>query len=148
MKTDDTLVNIGEPSETSVATVSVTTTAALPLSYIAVTRPCMLTLPLTGNGLGSVMACWPCTNSAGLNVPMLRIGEPPPQPTTTANVGNTCWSTPLVFSVVYASSPAPAPIPTAYSKASFDVHEASCASPALPTASGLSGIVRLPYWWC
>jgi hypothetical protein len=57
MNADDTFVNIGCPSARSVAVVSVTTTAAVPLSYIACTRPCMRTDPLTGSGLCSVIAC-------------------------------------------------------------------------------------------
>jgi hypothetical protein len=56
---------------------------------------------------------------------MLSIADPAPQPITTANVGNTCCSTPFVFSVVKASSVVPAPMPTAYSNASLDVHDAS-----------------------
>ena len=50
---------------------------------------------------------------AGLKLPMPRIALPIPQPRTTAIVGKTCCSTPLVFSVVKASSLVPAPMPTA-----------------------------------
>src|SRR3954453_7945151 len=78
---------------------------------------------------------------------MLRMADPAPQPMTTANVGKTCWSTPFVFSVVNASSDVPAPIPTAYSNASFDVHDASYGSPTLPTACGFNGIGSLPHSW-
>ena len=47
-------------------------------------------LPSTGIGRCNVNACCPCTSSAGLNVPILPIGEPLPQPMTTGKVGNTC----------------------------------------------------------
>ena len=78
-----------------------------------VTSPVTVAVPETGIGRCSVTACWPCTSNAGLNVPMLPIAEPRPQPITTGNVGKTSWSTPFVFSVVKASSSAPAPMPTA-----------------------------------
>ena len=102
----------------------------------------IVAVPSTGIGRCSVTACWPCTSSAGLNVPMLPIAEPLPQPITTGKVGNTCWSTPLVFSVVKANSTWPAPMPTAYRSASFEVQLTSTGSLVEPTASGLSGI------WC
>jgi hypothetical protein len=91
----------------------VTTTAAFSLSYIATISPTSVAVPSTGIGRCRVTDCWPCTSRAGLNEPMLPIADPRPQPITTGNVGNTCWSTPLVFSVVNASSSVPAPIPTA-----------------------------------
>ncbi len=78
---------------------------------------------------------------------MLRMAEPAPHPMTTANVGNTCWATPSVFSVVYASSAVPAPIPTAYRRASLLVHDASYGSPTDPTASGFNGIDISPHSW-
>jgi hypothetical protein len=91
----------------------VTTTAALPLSYIATSSLVIDAVPSTGIGRCSVTACWPWTSSAGLKVPMLPIADPLPQPITTGKVGNTSWSTPLVFSVVNANSSWPAPMPTA-----------------------------------
>ena len=111
MNADDVLVYNGAPSIT--ASVSVTITAALPLSYMPTSSLVIVTVPSTGIGRWSVTACWPWTSSAGLNVPMSRIADPLPHPITTGNVGNTCWSMPLVFSVVNASSCSPAPMPTA-----------------------------------
>ena len=105
------LVYSGSPS--IVASASVTTTAAFSLSYIAATRPTIVAVPSTGIGRCSVTACWPWTSRAGLNVPILPNGEPLPQPMTTGKVGKTSCSTPLVFSVVNASSSCPAPMPTA-----------------------------------
>jgi len=68
--------------------------------------------PSGGIGLCSVTRCSPWTSMAGLKVPMLR-STPAPLGITTGKVGNTCWSTPAVFSVVNASSSPPAPMPTA-----------------------------------
>jgi hypothetical protein len=52
-----------------------------------------------------------------LKDPSLPTTPAPPKPSTTAMVGSTCCGTPLVFSVVKASSSkgstAPAPTPTA-----------------------------------
>jgi hypothetical protein len=111
MNADDRVVYSGSPPISAFD--SVTTTAALPLSYMATTFPVMVAEPSTGISRCRVTACWPCTSIAGLNDPMLRIADPAPQPITTGKVGNTRWSTPLVFSVVKASSSVPAPMPTA-----------------------------------
>jgi len=43
----------------------------------------------------------------------MRMALPRPQANTTGIVGNTRWVTPLVFSVLNASSSAPAPMLTA-----------------------------------
>jgi hypothetical protein len=48
-----------------------------------------------------------------------------------------------VFSVVNGKSFWPAPIPTAYNRASFEFHDMVRTSPTLPTASGFNGIVIL-----
>ena len=122
------------------AVVSVTTTAALTLSYIATIFDRSVTVPATGIGRCSVTACWPCTSSAGLNDPIERIGLSAPHPITTGNVGNTSCSTLAVFSVVNGSSSVPAPIPTAYSRASLLVQLASLGAPSVPTASGFNGM--------
>ena len=102
-------------------------------------------VPSTGIGRCSVTACWPWTSRAGLNVPMSAITErpPAPYPMTTGNVGNTCWVTPLVFSVVKASSSAPAPMLTAYRRASLLVQLKSAGSLWAPTASGFNGMGAL-----
>src|SRR5262249_6227541 len=78
-----------------------------------------------------------------LNSPILETAPAPPAPAITANVGSTRCLMPSLFSVVKGSSSSPAPTPTAYSRASFDVHEWSCGSVSAPTASGLIGISTL-----
>jgi hypothetical protein len=51
-----------------------------------------------------------------------------------------------VFSVVYASSAPPAPIPTAYRSASFEVHEIVRGAPVAPTADGSRGMDSSVEW--
>jgi triosephosphate isomerase len=69
-------------------------------------------------------------------------GDAVPEPATTANVGyTTCWVS-LVFSVVKGRSAWPAPMPTAYSNASFEFHEIVRTSPVAPTALGSSGMAE------
>ena len=125
-----------------------TTTAALPLSYIATTVSCVVACASTGIGRCSVIACEPCTSMAQLNVPISPIallpGDAVPEPATTAKVGNTTWSTPDVFSVVKGKSSEPAPIPTAYNNASLEFHEMVRTSPVAPTASGFNGMMVSP----
>jgi hypothetical protein len=101
MKADIMVVYSGWPSATNVASASVATTAALPLSYIPMIVDCTDTVPSTGRGRCRVTACWPWTNMAGLKVPMLANAPlERPKPITTGKVGSTCWGTPEVFSVV------------------------------------------------
>jgi hypothetical protein len=90
-----------------------TTTAALPLSNMSEIVDVSFAVPDGGIGRCSVTACWPCTSSAGLNVPMPRMALPWPQASTTGIVGNTRCVTPFVFSVVNSSSSTPAPMLTA-----------------------------------
>ena len=112
MNADIVVVYSGSPPLT--ASDSVTTTAALPLSYIATSVDVMVAVPSTGISRWSVTDCWPCTSIAGLNEPILPKTDPdPPNPTTTGNVGRTRWGVFAVFSVVNASSSVPAPTPTA-----------------------------------
>ena len=117
MNTDDRVLNSGWPEDVSVELDSVTTTAPFPLSYTPTTSPTVLTVPATGIGANSSMACSPCTSIAGLNEPMFDMAPPPPTPSTTAIVGSTFWSVSAVFSVVNSSSSkgsaAPAPTPSA-----------------------------------
>ena len=105
-------------------------------------RDVSVALPSTGTSRCSVTACVPWTTIAGLNVPAFFNADPiaVPQPITTGNVGSTRCGTPLVFSVVKASSSVPAPTPTAYSRASLLSQLTSTGSLSVPTASGLSGI--------
>ena len=72
MNADERVVHSGSP-ESSFTSASVTTTAALPLSYIATTGPASSPAPRPGSGRCSVIACEPCTSSAGLNVPIWLI---------------------------------------------------------------------------
>jgi len=88
MNSDAPVVYKGAPLA-SVATLSVTTTAALPLSYIAAIRPTTVAVPDTGNGWCRVTDCEPCTSMAGLKVPMLENVLPAPG-MTTGNVGSAC----------------------------------------------------------
>ena len=104
----------GLPVATSTEVASLTTTAAEPLSYIAVMRAVVLTVPSTGISPWSSIACSPWTSIAGLNVP----GFPTAMPMITANVGSTRCCTSFEFSVVNSSSNPvgsmlPAPTPTA-----------------------------------
>ena len=62
------VVKSGWPSQVG-PLASITTTAALPLSYIAAMRR-SIRYPSTGSGLCSVNDCSPCTSIAGLKVPM------------------------------------------------------------------------------
>ena len=80
---------------------------------MAVTSPVVVTVPSTGISPYSSMACSPCTSMAGLNVPMLPKAPKVPVPSTTAMVGSTRCGVSMVFSVVKASSSAPAPTPRA-----------------------------------
>ena len=75
MNADERVVYSGSPS--IVADDSVTTTAALPLSNMSVSLDTSVAVPSAGIGRCSVTACWPCTSSAGLNVPMPDITERP-----------------------------------------------------------------------
>ena len=59
--------------------------------------------------------------------------------TTTAWVGYACWSTPTLFSVVKDSSPVPAPMASAYSSESSEVHERVTAAVAAPREPGSMG---------
>src|SRR3974390_3096026 len=72
---------------------------------------------------------------------------PPPMPSTTGIVGSTRCGTFCEFSVVNSSSNPvasvwPAPTPSAYSSASFDVHVFLPGSETAPTASRFIGIAR------
>jgi hypothetical protein len=78
---------------------------------MAETLPVLSISPSGGIGPKSSMPCSPCTSMAGLKLPILLNGAPPP-PMITANVGSTCCGVSLVFSVVNASSSVPAPTPT------------------------------------
>ncbi len=116
MNTAERVLHSGSPS-TALTSFSITTTAALTLSYIATTLSCTVAAASTGIGRCNVMACEPCTSKAQLNDPIWLIalapGEALPEPATTANVGNTTCDVCCVFSVVNGRSAWPAPMPTA-----------------------------------
>ena len=118
MNTAERLVNMGSPVLASTDSDSVSMTAPEPLSQMPVTLLTVRTLPSTGIGWWSWIACSPWTSIVKLKSPMLP-SELPPIPAITANVGSTCWSMPREFSVVKGSSDAssgsiePAPTPTA-----------------------------------
>ena len=129
------VVTIGSPVDASTAWFSSVMSAPEPLSYMPVTVETVRTVPATGNGLCSSNDCSACTSSARSKSPRFRLTAA--WEISTAKVGSTCCVTPLVFSVVNASSssgsPSPAPTPTAYSSASFEVQDRSCGSPGSPT---------------
>ncbi|CAB4834571.1 unannotated protein [freshwater metagenome] len=107
MNADERVVHSNAPScvRTSFST---TTTAALPLSYIATTRSCDVTFALTGIGPCNVIDCDPCTSIAGLKSPMCSNTRDPADmlstPATTAKVGYTCCAMSMLFSVVKVRS--------------------------------------------
>ena len=122
------------------AVVSVTTTAALPLSYIATTSLSTVAVPSTGIGRCRVTDCWPCTSSAGLNDPIVPSAGAP----TPADHDREGRQDPLVDTVGVLGGEGELvgarPTPTAYSKASLLVQLTSTGSPFEPTASGFNGI--------
>src|SRR3954447_10549823 len=81
--------------------------------------------------------------------PQLGRPGPPPMPSTTGIVGSTRCSTFCEFSVVNSNSKPvgsiwPAPTPSAYSSASFDVHEFLPGCETAPTESKFIGIRTSP----
>ena len=104
--------NSGFPVATFTESETRSTEAAFPLSQIAAIVPVLSISPSGGISPNSSKPCPPCSISAGLKVPSLSKGMPPP-PSTTAMVGRTRCGASFVFSVVKASSSRPAPTPSA-----------------------------------
>src|SRR5688500_13339817 len=124
--------NSSSPVVASTDSLSLTTTAPLPLSYRAAILPVVLSVPSGGNGRASSIACSPCTSIAGLNGPILSSGTAPRAASTTAIVGSTCW----FFSVENVRSSRPAPTPSAYKRQSLLLQLRSTGPPLAPTAPG------------